>query len=146
MYQTLIFWQDVVNSKDVRRLREPWKIRLHRAWPSLILHRNLSELQIPVEFRFGRNRDFLTLLSFPSVRGPREVKRFNASWRLISPANFHTSSDNRERNMQKWNSNNRDYVRKKPLRHGCDWRDQRRSWGSFAKHNVPGNVHCNDTF
>ena len=25
MYQTLIFWQDVANSKDVRRVGEPWK-------------------------------------------------------------------------------------------------------------------------
>ena len=47
-------------------------------------------------------------------------KRINASLRLISPASFHTSSDDRERNTQKWNSNNNHYVRKKPLRHGCD--------------------------
>ena len=72
-------------------------------------------------FRFGRNRDFLALLSLPLPGGPREGKRFNASWWLISPASFHTSSDNRERNTQKWNSNNKDYVRKKPLRHGCGW-------------------------
>ena len=29
---------DVAKSKDGRRVREPWKIRLHRAWPSSILH------------------------------------------------------------------------------------------------------------
>ena len=71
---------------------------------------------VPLKFRFGRNRDFLALLSLPLAGGPREGKRFNAS-------SFHTSSDNRERNTQKWNSNNKfkDYVRKKPLRHGCGW-------------------------
>ena len=56
---------------------------------------------VPVKFRFGRNRDFLALLSLPMVGGPREGKRFNDSWRLISPASFHRSSDNRERNTQK---------------------------------------------
>ena len=34
----LIFWQDVTNSKDAKRVREPWKILLHRAWLSSILH------------------------------------------------------------------------------------------------------------
>ena len=62
---------------------------------------------VPLKFRFGRNRDFLALLSLPLAGGPREGKRFNASWWLMSPASFHTSSDNRERNTQKWNSNNR---------------------------------------
>ena len=61
------------------------------------------------------------LLSLPLAGGPREVKCFNASWRLISPASFHTSSDNRERNTQKWNSNNKVYVRRKTLIHGCCW-------------------------
>ena len=32
--------------EDARRAREPWKIRLYRAWPSSILHQNFSELQI----------------------------------------------------------------------------------------------------
>ena len=41
----LIFGQDVAKSKDPRRVREPWKIRLHRAWPSSILHQNFSGLQ-----------------------------------------------------------------------------------------------------
>ena len=85
-----------------------------------------------IEFRFGRNRDFLRYFHF----------RQSEDQEKGCPASFYTSSDNRERNMQKWNGNNRDYVRKKPLRHGCDWGDQRRSWGSFVKHNV----HCNDVF
>ena len=37
-YQTLIFGQDVAKSKDARRVRESWKIRLHRAWPGSIRH------------------------------------------------------------------------------------------------------------
>ena len=39
---------------------------------------------------------------------------------LFLPPADHTRSDNCERNTQKWNSNNKDDVRKKPLRHGCD--------------------------
>ena len=31
-------WFSDVKSKDARWVREPWKIRLHRAWPSSILH------------------------------------------------------------------------------------------------------------
>ena len=38
MHQTLSFGQDVAKSEDARRVREPRKIRLHRAWPSSILH------------------------------------------------------------------------------------------------------------
>ena len=34
---------------------------------------------VPMKFRFGRNRDFLALLSLPLAGGPREGKRFNAS-------------------------------------------------------------------
>ena len=49
---------------------------------------------VPVKFRFGRNQDILAFLSFPLAGGPREWKQFNASWRLISPTHFHTSSDN----------------------------------------------------
>ena len=78
---------------------------------------------VPVKFQIGQNQDFLAFLSLPLAGGPREGKRFNFSWRLISPSSFHTSSTNRERNTQKWNSNHKDYLRKKRLRHGCDWGD-----------------------
>ena len=112
MHQTLIFGQDVAKSKDARRVREPWKIRLHRAWPSLILHLTSQDSDqwyiVPVKFRFGRNRDFLALLLLPLAEEQKEGKRFDADWRLISSASFHTSSDNCERNTQKWNSNNKD--------------------------------------
>ena len=76
----------------------------------------------------------MALPSLPLAGGSKEGKRFNASRRLISPASFLTSSDDSERNTPKWNSNNEDYVRKKPLRHGCDRGDLVEL--SFAKHNV----------
>ena len=63
---------------------------------------------VPVKLRFGRNRDFLALLLLPLAGGTNDGKRFDADWRLISSASFHTSSDNCERNTQKWNSNNKD--------------------------------------
>ena len=112
-----------------RTLKNPFASRLDQFDTTLKLLKIIDQGYIvPVEFRFGRNRDFLALFSFPSIRGQKEGWRFNASWRLISPSSFHTSSDNRDRNMQKWNSNNRGYVRKKPLRHGSDWGDPRTSW------------------
>ena len=46
MHQTLIFGQDVAKSKDARRVREPWKIRFHRAWSGSIRQLNFSGLQI----------------------------------------------------------------------------------------------------
>ena len=63
---------------------------------------------VPVKVRFGRNWNFLALLLLPLAEGPKDGKRFDADWRLISSASFHTSSDNCERNTQKWNSNNKD--------------------------------------
>ena len=45
---------------------------------------------VPVEIRFGRNRDFLALLLLPLAGGPKDGKRFYAVWRLISSASFHT--------------------------------------------------------
>ena len=63
---------------------------------------------VPVKFWFGRNQDFLVLLLLPLAGGPKDRKHFGTDWRLISSTSFHTGSDNCERNMQKWNSNNRD--------------------------------------
>ena len=77
----------------------------------------INDILLPLSFDLGEIGIFLVLLSL-LLAG--KGKRFNASLRLFSPASFHTSSDNRERNTQKWNSNNNHYVRKKPLRHGCD--------------------------
>ena len=96
-----------------RTLTNPFASRLAEFDTTLKLFRITDQWYIvPFKFRFGRNRDVLALLPLQLVGGPREGKRLNASWRLISPASFHTSSDHRERNTQKWNSNNKDYVRK----------------------------------
>ena len=101
-----------------RTLKNLFASRLAEFDTTLKLLRIAEQLYIvPIKFRFARNLDFLALISLPLAGGPREGKRFNASWWLISPASFHTSSDNRERNTQKWNCNNKDYVRKKKLRH-----------------------------
>ena len=116
MHQTLIFGQDVAKSKHARRVRDPWKIRLHRAWPSSILWNTTIKLLritdqwyiVPVKLRFGRNRDFLALLLLPFAKRAKDGKRFEADWRLISSTSFHTSPDNCERNTQKWNSNNKE--------------------------------------
>ena len=73
------------------------------------------------------------MLSLPLAGGPRERKHLLPVEGLFSPEevllpaysgylqrepSFNTSSDNHERNIkQKWNSNDKDYVRKKPIRH-----------------------------
>ena len=93
-----------------------------------------SRINFSCQVLIWQNRDFLVLPSLPLAGGWKEGKHFNASRRLISPASFHTSSDNSERNTQKWNSSSKDYVRKKPWRHGCDWGDLVEL--SFANHNV----------
>ena len=36
--QTFIFEKDVVKSKDARTVGQPYKIRLHRAWPTSVQH------------------------------------------------------------------------------------------------------------
>ena len=110
----LMFEQDIAKSKDVRRVREPWKnnmfaLCLAEFNTTLKLLRITDQWYIvPVKFWFGRNQDFLALLLVPLAEGPKEGKRFDADWRLISSAGFHKSSNNCERNTQKWNSNNKD--------------------------------------
>ena len=128
MCRTLIFWRNIAKFKrceqSKRTLKNPFALRLAEFDTTLKVLRIADQWYIvSVKFRSERNRDFLALLSLLLAGGPRKGKRFNASLRLISPANFHTSSDNRERNTQKWNSNNKHYVRMKSSRHGCDWGD-----------------------
>ena len=112
----IVFGQDVPKSKDARIVREPWKISLHRVWPNWILHQNFSGLQINdisflLSFDYGEIGIFWSTL-LPLAGGPKDRKPFDADWRLfISSASFHTSSDNCERNTQKWNSSNRDYKK-----------------------------------
>ena len=92
-----------------KTLKNPFASHLAEFSTTLKLLRITDQWYIvPVKFRFGRNRDFLALLLLPLAGGPKDGKRFDADWRFISSASFHTSSDNCERNTQKWNSNNRD--------------------------------------
>ena len=107
------FWtgcREIKRCEETKRtLKNPFASRLAEFDTTLKLLRITDQWYIvPVEFRFGRNRDFLALLLLPLAGGPKDGKRFYANWRLISSASFHTSSDNCERNTQKWNSNNKD--------------------------------------
>ena len=93
--------------KSKRTLKNPFASRLVEFDTTLKLLRITDQWYIvPVEFRFGRNRDFLALLLLQLVGGPKDGKRFYADWRLICSASFHTSWANCVRNTQKWNSNN----------------------------------------
>ena len=95
------------NSK--RTLKNPFASRLAEFNATLKLLRITDQWYIvPFKSRFGRNLDFLTLLLLPLTGGPKDGKRLDVDWRLISSASFHTSSDNCERNTQKWNSSNKD--------------------------------------
>ena len=95
---------------------------------------------VPVKFRFGRNRDFLLLLLLPLAGGPKDGKRFDADWRLISSASFHTSSDNCERNTQKWNSNNKDC--KKETIETLMWLRRSRETRTHIKWGYIGQLAC----
>ena len=93
----------------MRTLKDPFASRLSGFKTTLKLLRITDQWYIvPVKFRFGQNLDFLALLLLPLAGGPKDWKHFDADWRLISSASFHTSSDNCERNTQKWNGNNKD--------------------------------------
>ena len=92
-----------------RTLKNPFASRLAEFNTTLKLLRITDQWYIvPVKFRFGPNLDFLALLLLPLAGGLKDGKHFDADWRLISSASFHTSSGNCERNTQKWNSNNKD--------------------------------------
>ena len=92
-----------------RTLKNPFASRLAGFNTTLKLLRIIDQWYIvPVKFLFGQNLDFLALLLLPLAGGPKDWKHFDADWILISSASFHTSSDNCERNTQKWNSNNKD--------------------------------------
>ena len=102
-------YREIKRCEESRRtLKTPFASLLAKFSTTLKLLRITVQWYIvPVKFRFGRNREFLALLLLPLAGGPKDGKRFDAYWRLISSASFHTSSDNCERNTQKWNSNNK---------------------------------------
>ena len=90
-------------------LKNPFAPRLAGFNTTLKLLRITDQWNIvPVKFRSGQNLDFLALLLLPLAGRPL----LEALWCRLkantSSASFHTSSDNCERNTQKWNSNNKD--------------------------------------
>ena len=89
-----------------------------------VLHfRDLGASCLGLCFRVLRFRNY----RYFYCRWPENQKMGSAwsDWRLISSASFHTSSDNFERNTEKWNSNNRD-CKKETIE---TWIWLRRSWG-----------------
>ena len=95
--------------KSKRTLKNPFASRLAGFKTTLQLLRITNQWHsVPVKFRFWQNLDFLALRLLPLAGGLKDWKHFDANWRLISSASFHTNSDNCERNTQKWNSNNKD--------------------------------------
>ena len=80
-----------------RTPKNPFATRLAEFNTTLKLLRITDQWYVVlVKFRCGRNRDFSALLLLPLAGGPKDGKRFDADWRLISSAGFQTSSDNRE--------------------------------------------------
>ena len=144
MHQTLVFGRDVAKSKDARRVGEPWKIRFSSRLAEFSTALKLLRItdqwrNLPVKFRFGLNRFFLALLLFPLAGGQKMGSVSMPIEDLISSASFHTSSDNCERNTQKWNSNNKDY--KKETIEALMWL----YWGDLVKLASWGRLFCNST-
>ena len=104
-----------------RTLRNPFASRLAEFDTTLKLQ--INDILFPLSFDLSYIGIFWRYFHF---RWPEDQDRGSALMPVeglfLSPS-FHKSSDNRERNTQKWNGKNKDYVRKKPLRHGCDWGD-----------------------
>ena len=137
------FWtgcREIKRCEESRRtLKNPFASRLAEFSTTLKRLRITDQWYIvPVKFRFGRNLDFLALLLLPLAGGPKDWKHFDADWRLISSASFHTSSDNCERNTQKRNSNDKDY--KKETIGTLMWL----YWGDLVKLAWWGRLFCND--
>ena len=118
-----------------RTLKNPFASRLAEFNTTLKLLRITDQWYIvPVKFRFGRNRDFLALLLLPLAGGPKDGKHFDADWRLISSASFHTSPLQIIVKGIRRNETAINAVRKKPLRHWCGWGDLMQL--SFVKQNL----------
>ena len=70
-----------------RTLKNPFASRLAEFNTTLKLLRITDQWYIvPVKFWFGPSLEFLALLLLPLAGGPKDGKRFNADWRLISSA------------------------------------------------------------
>ena len=134
----MIFGQDVAKSKDARRVREPWKIRLHRAWPSSMLHKNLSGLEIndilfPLSFDLGESGIFWR---YYYCRWPEDQTMGSALMPIeglfLLLASIQAQIIVKE--IRRNETATIKIVRKKPMRHWCDWGDLVEL--SFMKQNV----------
>ena len=85
-----------------RTLKNPFASRFAEFNTTLKLLRITDQWYIvPVKLRFGRNLDFFGV-TFIAVG--RRSKWLEALWCRLKAYLFHTSSDNCERNSQKWNN------------------------------------------
>ena len=140
MHQTLIFGQDVMKSKDVRRVREPWKnnmfaLCLAEFNTTLKLLRITDQWYIvPVKFWFGRNQDFLALLLLPLAGGDQKMGSalmpIEGLFLLLASIQAQIIVKGIRRNETATIKT----VRKKPLRHWCGWGDLVQL--SFVKQNL----------
>ena len=138
MHQTLIFGQDVAKSKHARRARDPWKIRLHRAWPSSIQQQNFSGLQIndilfPLSFDLGEIGIFWRYFYCRLLKDQKmgsALMPIEGLFLLLASIQAQIIVKGIRRNETATIKT----VRKKPLRHWCDWGDLVEL--SFVKQNV----------
>ena len=138
------FWtgcREIKGCEESRRtLKNPFASRLAEFSTALKLLRITDQwCNLPVKFRFGLNRVFLALLLFPLAGGQKMGSVSMPIEDLISSASFHTSSDNCERNTQKWNSNNKDC--KKETIEALMWL----YWGDLVKLASWGRLFRNST-
>ena len=85
-----------------RTLKNPFASRLAGSNTTLKHFRITDQWYfVTVKFLFGQKLDFFGVFLLPLAGGPKDWKHFDADWRLISSASFHTSSDNCERNTEK---------------------------------------------
>ena len=84
-----------------RTLKIPFASRFVEFNTTLKLLRFTDQWYIfPVKLWFERNLDFLALLLLPLAGRASDGKRFDADWRLISSASFHTSSNKKYSEMK----------------------------------------------
>ena len=112
-----------------RTLKNPFASRLAEFNTTLKLLRITDQWYIvPAKF-FWAKSGFLALLLLPLAGGPKDRKNVDADWRLISIQAQIIVKGIRRNEIATIKT-----VRKKPLRHWCDWGDIVE--GSFVKHNV----------
>ena len=91
MYQTLIFWQDVANSKDAT-LKNPFASLLAEFDTTLKLELQVNDILFPLSFDLDQIGIFLAFHSLPLTRGPREEKRFKGA---MSPNTHARANENK---------------------------------------------------